>query len=378
MRIQLTLEQAAAAMDDPTLRGTGMEAGEQLSALMAPAIAALSEHLRSPGPKVGRAELATLGGLLVELHEHREELRERRLNRHMGALSSVQEGISRLRASKTISELLQRVCQETCRACDFDRAILFRVEGSELVMEGAHFEGNPDWAREVLRIGRAQRPQLTHLLLETEMFRRRQPALVEDPQTDPRTFKPIVEAAQTRGYVAAPIIPDDRVIGFLHADAYNTKRPLDELDRDILWSFARGFGYTVERVILRERLDAQRQQVRRMISSTEAVMDEMSVIEVELTPGRTTSGEAPMARAAAALFVAPESRIENLLTKREREVLGLMASGATNAAIAERLVISHGTVKSHVKHILRKLRAANRAEAVSRYLRLSTMPGQEE
>ena len=47
-----------------------------------------------------------------------------------------------------------------------------------------------------------------------------------------------------------------------------------------------------------------------------------------------------------------------------------MAEGATNLAIAERLVISEGTVKSHVKSILRKLRAANRAEAVSRYMRL--------
>ncbi|MHB8696263.1 MAG: response regulator transcription factor, partial [Solirubrobacteraceae bacterium] len=37
--------------------------------------------------------------------------------------------------------------------------------------------------------------------------------------------------------------------------------------------------------------------------------------------------------------------------------------------IAEQLVISGGTVKSHVKHILRKLHAANRAEAVARYMR---------
>jgi LuxR family transcriptional regulator, regulator of acetate metabolism len=36
-------------------------------------------------------------------------------------------------------------------------------------------------------------------------------------------------------------------------------------------------------------------------------------------------------------------------------------------------VISNGTVKFHVNSILRKLRAANRAEAVSRYLRLTGM-----
>ncbi len=51
-----------------------------------------------------------------------------------------------------------------------------------------------------------------------------------------------------------------------------------------------------------------------------------------------------------------------------------MADGHTNAGIATRLVISEGTVKSHVGHVLRKMRAANRAEAVSRYLRLAQRP----
>jgi DNA-binding NarL/FixJ family response regulator len=55
-----------------------------------------------------------------------------------------------------------------------------------------------------------------------------------------------------------------------------------------------------------------------------------------------------------------------VLTRREVEVLELMAQRRTNAAIASQLVISEGTVKQHVKHILRKLRAKNRAEAVSR------------
>jgi DNA-binding CsgD family transcriptional regulator len=56
------------------------------------------------------------------------------------------------------------------------------------------------------------------------------------------------------------------------------------------------------------------------------------------------------------------------LTPRERQVLVLMGAGATNAAIASRLVISENTVKSHVKHILRKLGAGNRAEAVALFL----------
>jgi LuxR family maltose regulon positive regulatory protein len=53
------------------------------------------------------------------------------------------------------------------------------------------------------------------------------------------------------------------------------------------------------------------------------------------------------------------------LSERELEVLGLMALGATNQAIADQLVITVGTVKSHINHILRKLAANNRTEAVA-------------
>lgn len=54
------------------------------------------------------------------------------------------------------------------------------------------------------------------------------------------------------------------------------------------------------------------------------------------------------------------------LTSREREILSLVAAGASNQTIADHLVISLGTVKGHLNHILSKLEAHNRTEAVAR------------
>lgn len=54
------------------------------------------------------------------------------------------------------------------------------------------------------------------------------------------------------------------------------------------------------------------------------------------------------------------------LTEREREVLALLAQGATSAEVAARLVLTSKTVRNHISNILSKLQVADRAQAILR------------
>ena len=67
-----------------------------------------------------------------------------------------------------------------------------------------------------------------------------------------------------------------------------------------------------------------------------------------------------------------ESAISRLST-REREVLQLLTQGQTNREIAERLVVSVGTVKVHVEHILAKLGVSDRTQAAVRAVELGLL-----
>jgi DNA-binding NarL/FixJ family response regulator len=64
------------------------------------------------------------------------------------------------------------------------------------------------------------------------------------------------------------------------------------------------------------------------------------------------------------------------LSSREMEVLECLAQGKTTMQIAGDLFISENTVKTHVRHILEKLEASNRAEAVSKAIQMGLL-GQE-
>jgi len=71
---------------------------------------------------------------------------------------------------------------------------------------------------------------------------------------------------------------------------------------------------------------------------------------------------------------APVPGLVEQLTARELDVLALLAAGTSNPRIAEELVVTLDTVKKHVSHLLGKLGAANRTEAVVRARRLGLIP----
>ncbi len=63
------------------------------------------------------------------------------------------------------------------------------------------------------------------------------------------------------------------------------------------------------------------------------------------------------------ILVAPDAGVP-VLSEREREILSLMLQGHNYKTIATRIFISYETVRSHVKHIYRKLHVASRSEAI--------------
>jgi DNA-binding NarL/FixJ family response regulator len=64
-------------------------------------------------------------------------------------------------------------------------------------------------------------------------------------------------------------------------------------------------------------------------------------------------------------------RSAGVLSAREREILQMLADGCSNREVSERLVVSVETVKTHVKHILAKLEAEHRTQAVAIGIRQS-------
>lgn len=284
-------------------------------------------------------------------------------NQPTARVAGLRRALVAVRDASDLSRLLADAGRLAVDACGFDRCIVFAVENSELVTHSVYFGQRSDWAAQILELGRSEegRQQLRPDLVESEMLRRRMASLVTDAQNDPHTPRALVRATQTRSYVAAPVLCEERVIAFLHADVHFTDRDVDELDRETLAAFVTGVGLAAGRCVLHRHLRARQQHAFRLRDRAGALGAAIFDIDLAIEPATADRAQTR--------DVAPRPRADALLTPRQREVLELLLTGASNVDIARKLVISEATAKAHVHRILQLLGAKNRAEAVALWLR---------
>jgi DNA-binding CsgD family transcriptional regulator len=263
------------------------------------------------------------------------------------------------------SEIRGRSPAVAAAALDFDRVLLTSIRSGELLPEALHVAGSNS---EALLATLQEHPvALDYPLVEGEIMRRRRAQVVQAAADESPGRRAFADVMGWDEYVTAPIFLDGRAIGFFHGDRQPSERPVDETDAEALAAFTVCFGIVFERAVLRHRLRVQRDEMRQAANWANARTSELGDRSVSLADDAEPEPQGGAARS----NDAGTRALRDLLTRRELDVLELMVRGETNAGIARELVVSEGTVKFHVKNILRKMHASNRAEATSRYLRLT-------
>ena len=270
-----------------------------------------------------------------------------------------QTGVRALRQARAVDVLLASASAQACALCSFDRAIILAVE------EGALS------ARTVGPIGHQPSEELRRLALtrpltlqpgtpEAEALRR-----VAVTPIDASRPGVLAEALHLQRAVVAPIVPEDQPLALLVLD-----RAEDDVgDRDVaaVERFCLHLEGAVESVVLRARLAEMRSELQHLTVSANAMAREASTSPVMLNADH---GQGPTFATSGVHFV-PRQPISDLLSSRERDIAALLVTGKSNREIAAELHLSPETVKSYVAKLLRKLGAANRVEAVTRYMALA-------
>lgn len=307
-----------------------------------------------------------LTALVLESAEAQSRVKDSLIEHRAELAIGVREALATLRNATTTAALIERAPIEA-RRIGFRRALFSEIEQGTWLARTAFATDDPDFATELVAVGRANPRRLNGPLVESEMVRRCTPVVVTDAQSNPRVHLQLVHYAETRSYVAAPVLVWGVPVAMVHADR-DTDCAVDEFDRCMLGTYTEGLGLALERTQLMERLQAVRRATADYVAGVGAIADDFTADVLGAGSfGLDTSGE----RARHQPISLGDDHGERL-TPREWDVLHNLASGKTNAQIATGLFVTEGTVKSHVKHILRKLGATNRTEAVARFHRLAS------
>jgi len=289
-----------------------------------------------------------LANLVAALRQLERELLELHYVRRADGLERVEEALGRLGELGSPAGILARSAQELGASSDFDRVLVSRVGDDRLWPQAA-------WSDDERAAPLPESIPRAYPLVEAEVAKRQDATLVSVAESGRRAAPQLVEAMGWQRYALVAIRLEGKTVGLLHAGRAGGERALDELDLRLAVLFADGLAQAFERTVLREQIQRRHAQLQ---SAGRWIGGQILALSTEQTPSA-----APRLRGEA-------SELAALLTARELEVLRLVANGLSNRAIATALTLGEGTVKYHVKNILRKLQVRGRAQAVSRYMQL--------
>jgi len=305
--------------------------------------------------------MAVLEQLQGELQQLERELVEFEYVLRADSLARVRDGLRRLGELGSPTGILDRAAAELGSGSRFDRVLVSEVVAGRLAPRSFwERDGGASAVEAVLSELRRATVALEYPLIEHDVVRHRHAEIVVVEAVGPRAPAALRAAFGWSSYVVAAIVVEGETVGLLHADAdaERSARELDAVDLEVAALYGEGLGEVFDRAVLRETLQRHRSELQSAINWLSERLGRLGADARTVTMPSDIDLEAVDA-----------------LTPRELEVLGLMARGRTNAAIARALVVREGTVKYHVKNVLRKLGARSRADAVARYARTTGAPG---
>jgi LuxR family transcriptional regulator, regulator of acetate metabolism len=290
---------------------------------------------------------------LVDLLALERELLELEYVRRADALERVSEAVRRLGEQGTTEGLLTRASAELVAGSAFDRVLVSEVVDGRLApLTIADSADQPAADAALGELGEAV-ISLEYPLVEYEVARGHEPQIVRVADAGARTPAPLARSLGWGSYAVAALVVGSTTIGLLHGDATRSGRTVDGLDGEVVGRYAEELAGVCERAVLRHTLELHRAELSAAVHWMSARLGRLEDAAGLVSP-RGAQGDA---------------RLVESLTARELDVLRLLARGNTNLAIATALMVREGTVKYHVKNILRKLGATNRADAVARFVR---------
>ena len=296
---------------------------------------------------------------LVELLALEREIVEADYVRRSDALERVADAIRRLGEIGSPQGILDRAAEELGTSSAFDRVVIHGVRGNALHVRSIWSSEGPAGAAAALEELRASPIRLEYPLVEDEVARGQRTQIVQTRGARSRGARQLTAVLGWDSYVVAALVVQGVTVGLLHGDACLTGRRLDPLDIEVVSRYAEGVAGVFERAVLREMLQQHHHELRSAVEWMSTRLGQLAG-----TGGDWT-----------AVGVAAEPDLSDALTARELEVLRLLARGQTNLEIARTLVVREGTIKYHVKNILRKLGATSRADAVARFARAARAGG---